>query len=69
MYNNNLGQSENASAMGKPVDDGGIEDFDKTAAFGALKALEIFVEDVTMMDELQMDHGLVNKRFIIQVKK
>ncbi|KAF7268816.1 hypothetical protein GWI33_018163 [Rhynchophorus ferrugineus] len=60
------GRSENASAMGKPVIYGGVEEFDKTAALGALKALEIFMEDVSMMDKIDMDHGLTNKRFIIQ---
>ncbi|XP_030752617.1 glutamate dehydrogenase, mitochondrial-like [Sitophilus oryzae] len=60
------GQNMNVAAVGKPLAYGGLEDYEKTAALGALKALDVFLEDVPTMDYMKSNVGMKNKKFIIQ---
>ncbi|KAH1012784.1 hypothetical protein HUJ05_011880 [Dendroctonus ponderosae] len=61
------GQSLNAASTGKPLECGGVENYDIAAALGAFKALETFINNGEIMLKTGcIKTGLKNKRFIIQ---
>lgn len=62
-----LGQTLNASATGKPVDYGGVDNYDKVTATGAFKALDFIINNGELLLKTGcIKTGINNKRFIIQ---
>lgn len=60
-------QALDVPSVGKPIEYGGIPDYDRAAAMGALAALETFVNSPTIMIGLGMvKTGLRDKKFILQ---
>ncbi|XP_060526599.1 glutamate dehydrogenase, mitochondrial-like [Cylas formicarius] len=60
------GETLDVASVGRPVGSGGVEKFETFAALGAFTALELLLNEDTILRKIFVDRGIEGKKFVIQ---